>query len=249
MTATATVGFQTVPLESTLRSATLLSRAWLTPAYVRVRLTGPELRGFSAPGADDHVRLYLAPPGSAAPPTPEQWREFDSREYTPVDNDAEAGWVDFDVLVHATGTGSEWAANARIGSVCAIAGPRRSNAVAGEPDALFLAGDETAIPAITRFLRQRRPGTPASVVVEVSADNVQVPLPVDEATTLTLLVRPGENLAEVLAGMTANDRPSGNVLAFVAAESSVVPVARELLGERWAIPTEAVIVKGYWRQD
>ena len=40
-----------------------------------------------APGADDHVRLFLAPPGSAAPPTPEQWREFDSREYTPVDND------------------------------------------------------------------------------------------------------------------------------------------------------------------
>ena len=47
------------------------------------------------------MRLFLAPPGSAAPPTPEQWREFDSREYTPVDNDAEAGWVDFDVLVHA----------------------------------------------------------------------------------------------------------------------------------------------------
>ncbi len=78
---------------------------------------------------------------------------------------------------------------------------------------------------------------------------MQVPLPIDDATTLTVLVRPGENLAEVLAGMTAGDRPAGNVLAFVAAESSVVPVARELLGERWAIPTEAVIVKGYWRQD
>ncbi|HEY3407482.1 MAG TPA: siderophore-interacting protein [Propionicimonas sp.] len=249
MTATATVGFQTVPLESTLRSATLLSRTWLTPAYVRVRLTGTELRGFSAPGADDHVRLFLAPPGSAAPPTPEQWREFDSREYTPVDNDAEAGWVDFDFLVHASGTGSEWAANARIGSVCAIGGPRRSNAIAGEPDALFLAGDETAIPAITRFLRQRKPGLPARVLVEVSQDNVQVPLPIDEATDLTVLVRPGQLLTETLAGLAAADRPAGNILAFVAAESAVVPVARELLRTRWDIESEAVIVKGYWRQD
>jgi NADPH-dependent ferric siderophore reductase len=249
MTAPATVGFQTVPLESTLRSATLLARTWLTPAYVRVRLTGTELRGFGAPGADDHVRLFLAPPGSAAPPTPEQWREFDSREYTPVDHDAEAGWVDFDFLVHANGMGSEWAANARIGSVCAIAGPRRSNAIAGDPDALFLAGDETAIPAITRFLRQRKPGLPARVLVEVSRDNAQVPLPIDEATDLTVLVRPGELLTETLAGLAAADRPAGNVLAFVAAESAVVPVARELLQNRWDIPSDAVIVKGYWRQD
>lgn len=249
MSATATVGFQTVPLESTLRSASLLSRTWLTPAYVRVRLSGPELRGFTAPGADDHVRLFLAPPGSAAPPTPEQWREFDSREYTPVANDPYAGWIDFDLLVHAVGTGSEWATNARLGSVCAIAGPRRSNAIAGEPDALFLAGDETAVPAITRFLRQRRPGTPARVLVEVSQDNVHVPLPVDDDTELTVLVRPGESLVEVLGGLGASDRPAGNVLAFVAAESAVVPVARDLLQDRWGIPSEAVIVKGYWRQD
>lgn len=249
MSATATVGFQTVPLESTLRSASLLSRTWLTPAYVRVRLSGPELRGFTAPGADDHVRLFLAPPGSAAPPTPEQWREFDSREYTPVANDPDAGWIDFDLLVHSVGIGSEWAANARLGSVCAIGGPRRSNAIAGEPDALFLAGDETAVPAITRFLRQRRPGMPARVLVEVSQDNVQVPLPVDDDTELTVLVRPGENLVEVLRGLGASDRPAGNVLAFVAAESAVVPVARDLLQNRWGIPSEAVIVKGYWRQD
>ncbi len=249
MTATATVGFQTVPLESTLRSASLLSRTWLTPAYVRIRLAGPQLRGFAAPGADDHVRLFLAPPGSSAPPTPEQWREFDSREYTPVDQDPDAGWVDFDFLVHAVGTGSDWAANARLGSVCAIGGPRRSNSIAGEPDGLFLAGDETAIPAITRFLRQRRPGLPARVLVEVSEDNVQVPLPTDEATDLTVLVRPGELLAEALAGLTATDRPQGNILAFVAAESAVVPVARALLGDRWGIPTDALIVKGYWRRD
>ena len=250
MTATdTTVGFQTVPLDSTLRSAALFSRQWLTPGYVRVRLAGPQLRGFHAPGADDHVRLFLAPSGSAAPPAPEQWREFDSREYTPVASDPDAGWIDFDVLVHEQGSGADWASTVPIGSVAAVGGPRRSNAVAGEPDSLFLAGDETAIPAITRFLKQRRPGLPARVLVEVSEVNRLVPIPTDEATDLTVLVRPGESLAEALAELGTSDRPAGNVLCFVGAESSVVPVAKELLQERWGVPPEAAIVKGYWRRD
>ncbi len=244
-----TVGFQTVPLESRLRPATLRSRQWLTPGYVRVRLAGPELRGFSAPGADDHVRIFFAPPGSAAPPTPEQWREFESREYTPVASDPAAGWVDFDLLVHPGGTGSDWAASAPVGSVVAVAGPRRSNAVGGEPDALFLAGDETAVPAISRFLKERRPGTPARVLVEVAEANRLVPLPTDDATSLTLLVRPLQSLASALAGLTEADRPVGNVLGFVAAESSVVQPARELFQGRWRLPAEATIVKGYWRRD
>ena len=87
------------------------------------------------------------------------------------------------------------------------------------------------------------------MIVEVSKDNVEVPLPTDDATDLTVLVRPGESLAEVLAGLQPSARPQGNVLAFVAAESAVVPLARELLHERWGIPPEAVIAKGYWRQD
>lgn len=244
-----TVGFQTVPLETTLRSAVLFSREWLTPGYIRLRLAGTELRGFTAPGADDHVRLFLAPPGSPAPPAPEQWREFDSREYTPVASDPEAGWVDFDVLVHEGGGGSEWASHAPIGSVAAVGGPRRTNTVAGRPDAVFLAGDETAIPAITRFLRQRPPGTPARVLVEVSEVNRQVPLPIDDATHLTVLVRPSERLATALDSLALRDRPAGNVLGFVAAESSVVPVARQLLHERWGLPPAAVIIKGYWRKD
>lgn len=246
---TRTVGFETVPLNSALRPAVLFSRHWLTPGYVRLRLAGPQLRGFIAPGADDHVRLFLAPPGSPAPPALEQWREFDSREYTPLASDADAGWVDLDLMVNTGGAGAIWAATAPVGSVAAVGGPRRSNLVAGDPDALFLAGDETAIPAISRFLRQRRPGTPARVLVEVAEENREVPLPIDDATDLTVLVRPEQTLPGALAALTAKDRPAGNVLGFVAAEAAVVPVARELLQERWELPSEAVIVKGYWRRD
>lgn len=247
MTLTTPVAFETVPLDTALRPAELVSREWLTPGYVRVRLAGEALRGFEAPGADDHVRLFLAPADGPLPGMAEEWRELPSREYTPLNADAEAGWVEFDLVVHGDGPGSSWAARAPIGSRVAVAGPRRSNAVTGDPDAWFLAGDETAIPAITRFLRARRPGTPARVVVEVAPENELVPIPSDTGVHVTLLVRGTDSLAEVLAALGERDRPQGSVLGFVAAEAAIVPIARTLLLERWELPAQAVVTKGYWR--
>jgi NADPH-dependent ferric siderophore reductase len=247
MTLAAPVAFETVPLETALRPAVLASRQWLTPGYVRLRLAGEALRGFAAPGADDHVRLFFAPAGAAAPRDPEGWRDLPSREYTPLNVDADAGWVEFDFVIHGDGPGSTWAASAAIGSHVAVGGPRRSNAVTGQPDAWFLAGDETGVPAISRFLRGRRPGTPATVVLEVAPENELVPLPADADTRVTVLVRGTDRLRDALAGLAADDRPRGAVLAFVAAEAEVLPAARELLLTRWQLPAEAVITKGYWR--
>lgn len=247
MTLTTPAAFETVPLDTALRPAELVSREWLTRGYVRVRLEGDQLKGFHAPGADDHVRLFFAPADGPLPATPEEWRELPSREYTPLNADPVAGWVEFDLVVHGDGPGSAWAATAPPGSRVAVAGPRRSNAITGDPDAWFLAGDETAIPAITRFLRSRRPGTPARVIVEVAPENELVPLPSDAGTHVTVLVRGADSLADTLAALGESDRPQGSVLGFVAAESAVVPIARTLLLEHWALPPEAVITKGYWR--
>lgn len=247
MTLTAPAGFATVPLETALRPAELVARNWLTPGYLRLRVAGEALRGFQAPGADDHVRIFFAPADGPAPATPEEWRELPSREYTPVHADADAGWVEFDLVVHGDGPGSAWAAQAPLGARVAVAGPRRSNAVTGAPDTWFLAGDETAVPAISRFLRARDPGSGARVIVEVAPENELVPIPVDPRVQLTVLVRGADSLAETLAALGEADRPQGSMLAFVAAESAVVPIARTLLLERWALPPEAVIAKGYWR--
>ncbi|HRA06237.1 MAG TPA: siderophore-interacting protein [Propionicimonas sp.] len=239
--------FETVPLESALRPAFLAGREWLTAGYVRLRLAGPGLAGFSSPGADDHVRLFFAPHGSPAPADPDGWREFGSREYTPLNVGDD--WVEFDFVVHGDGPGSTWAATAPLGSLVAIGGPRRSNAVVGKPDAWFLAGDETAVPAITRFLRERDPATAARVIVEVAGENELLPIPSDPHSHITVLVRGVDSLGDTLARLGKSDRPNGAVLGFVAAEAAVVPVARDLLLTRWGLAPEATIIKGYWRGE
>src|SRR3546814_3994012 len=67
-------------LDLRFRSAALADRTWQTEAYVRVRLAGSDLAGFTSLGSDDHMRLFfLGGPGTSL----EELRAAPSREYTP----------------------------------------------------------------------------------------------------------------------------------------------------------------------
>src|SRR5690606_15809233 len=115
--------------------------------YVRVRLVGADLEGFSSPGSDDHMRLFFP---EQMPETVEELRASPSREYTPVAWGDD--WLDVEFAVHGdSGIAAPWAAKAPIGSTIGVGGPRGSAVLEGRPDAWLLVGDETAIPAIRRF--------------------------------------------------------------------------------------------------
>lgn len=240
--------FETVSLEPKFRPAVLTEREWLTDEYVRIRVTGESLIGFESPGADDHVRLFFLEPGAEIPDSVEGWRANHSREYTPVAFDADAGWVDFEVIVHGNGVGADFAANAPVGSSLAVAGPRRSRRLVEAPDSMFLAGDETALPAINRFLGLLSPEASATVILEVSCGNRRVPLAESENVSVRWLIRPEESLAEWLGTLAEADRPDGRLFAFVAGEAAVVPAGRSLF-TLWQVPPDASVAKGYWRID
>src|SRR4029079_16394858 len=91
------------------------------------------------------------------------------RSYTARRQDPAAGEVEIDFVLHGDGPAASWAGAARPGAVLGGAGPAASGAGAarlgsvlgvagasplGERPAghLLLAGDETALPAITRIL-------------------------------------------------------------------------------------------------
>ncbi|MFC0198189.1 siderophore-interacting protein [Microbacterium arthrosphaerae] len=82
-------------LELRFRRVTLTAREWLTRAYVRVRLQGPELAGFTSLGADDHIRIFF-PDGD--PQSVEELRAAPSREYTPLAWGDD--WLELEFAVH-----------------------------------------------------------------------------------------------------------------------------------------------------
>ena len=254
MTSTAAPAFTLEPrgLELRFRRVTLSAREWLTGSYLRVRLQGADLAGFASPGADDHVRIFF-PDGD--PRTVEELRAAPSREYTPLAWGED--WLEIEFAIHGdpsagtAGTAAAWAATAPVGAMAGIGGPRGSRVLVGRPEAWFLAGDETAVPAIRRFADKMDADAVGRIVVEVAdaAHELAIDAPVDVVIEhVHRGDRPaGAALSARLEAATLTDRPAGAVFAFIAAEQSIVKPGRALLLDRWRLDADSVIVKGYWK--
>lgn len=241
-------------LELRFRTVRLTAREWLTPGYVRVRLEGDDLRGFRSLGADDHIRVFFpaAPPASV-----EELRAAPSREYTPLEWDADAGWLELEFALHSSsgapeGVAAPWAATAEIGASIGVGGPRGSLVITGRPDAWLLAGDETAVPAMRRFAAMMDADAVGRILVEVpdAAHELAIDAPagvgVEQIHRGT--VAAGTALAARLDELTAEDRPTGSVFGFIAAEQSIVKSGRALLLDRWGLASDQIVVKGYWKR-
>ncbi|RLK52779.1 siderophore-interacting protein [Microbacterium telephonicum] len=237
-------------LDLRFRTVHLAARQWLTPDYVRVRLVGADLVGFDSPGCDDHIRIFFP---DTVPGTVEELRAAPSREYTPLAWDPAEGWLDLEFAVHgADGVAAPWAATADLGSLAGIGGPRGSMVVSGRPGAWFLAGDETAVPAMRRFTHLMDADAVGRILIEVDDAAHELPIETPPGVTVTHLHRgaaaSGSTLAAALDGLGAADFPGGDVFGFVAAEQGIVKPGRALLLERWGLPAEQVVVKGYWKR-
>lgn len=240
-------------LELRFRRVTLAGRQWLTDSYVRIRLHGEDLAGFTSLGADDHIRIFFP---AADPRTIDELRAAPSREYTPLAWGDD--WLDLEFAIHGdpvggtAGVAAAWAATAPLGAIAGVGGPRGSKVLTGRPDAWFLAGDETAVPAMRRFARAMDADAVGRILVEVTDAAHELVIEAPAGVVVEQVHRgaapAGSALAGKLEALTATDRPVGAVFAFVAAEQSVVKPGRALLLDRWGLGADEVVVKGYWKR-
>lgn len=231
-------------LDLRFRQVTLAERTWLASDYVRVRLVGADLEGFSSPGSDDHMRLFFP---ERMPDSVEELRASPSREYTPVAWGDD--WLDVEFAVHGdSGIAAPWAAKAPIGSAIGVGGPRGSAILTGRPDSWLLIGDETAIPAIRRFAASIG-DAPARIAIEVrdAAQEIEIDAPVAVEWLHRGDDPEGSAIIRFLDGLTAQERPQGHPFVFIAAEQSVVKPGRALLS-RWDVDASTAVVKGYWKR-
>ena len=150
----------------------------VSPRLVRITLTGTELEGFAVDLPAASVRLLLPPPGSAQLVMP-AWNgnEFllpdgtrpAIRTFTPRRVDPDALELDLDVVLHGSGAASQWAEGAAAGAEAAVSGPGRGYTIDAGAPAFVLAGDESAIPAMSQLLELLPAATPVQVYVEIAA--------------------------------------------------------------------------------
>ncbi|WP_244158239.1 siderophore-interacting protein [Phytopseudomonas flavescens] len=233
------------------RCLTVARVAQVTPRMRRVTFTGEALQGFVSEGADDHIRLLFARDED------EQRRLDDflagrdgerplTRDYTPRRHDPQAGELDVDFVLHGDGPASSWASQAQPGQHLYIAGPRSSLVVPDIFDAYLLIGDETALPAIGRWLETLATGRLATVLVEIENEAEKQPLPSLADVDLHWLIRGERSLVDAARQL---HKPGGELYAWVACEANHSRKVRRVLIDVHGIDEERIKAAGYWRRD
>lgn len=223
----------------------------LTPRMRRITLGGPQLQGFTSIGSDDHVKLMFAC-------STEEQAALDNldfsrdgarptmREYTPRRIDLVAGELDIDFVLHGDGPASTWAAQAQVGQVLNIAGPRSSMVVPDSFDSYLLVGDETAIPAIARRLEELPATRKVVAVIEIEDAEEQQALQTLAQLEVIWVQRHRQDLLDVLKALPL---PEGRLYTWVALEKALTRKAKRLLIEEKGVQEDLIKAAAYWRLD
>ncbi|MER5902598.1 siderophore-interacting protein [Streptomyces mirabilis] len=238
-------------------SAHVVRTERLTAHMQRVVLGGEGLAEFTAGTSTDHyVKLLFAPEGVTYPEPfdVERIREELPREQWPVTRtytvrawDPELRELTLDFVVHGDeGLAGPWAARVQPGEVVRFMGPGGAYAPDASADWHLLAGDESALPAISAALEALPEGAVARAFVEISGRAEEQKINSDvEVVWLHRGDRPlGEALVEAVRTL---DFPAGRVHAFVHGEAGFVKELRRLLRVEREIPREDLSISGYWR--
>ncbi|MBV7247513.1 siderophore-interacting protein [Streptomyces sp. MW-W600-10] len=251
-----------------LRRVTVRRVEEVTPRMRRVVLGGGDLAaftrdgidhpGFAAPGFDDHIKLILAADGNVRAALPAQlphgieWTPAEhrvTRDYTPRRVDLRTGELHLDFVVHGEGPAEAWSASAREGDELWFVGPKSSLRLPERLDWILLIGDETALPAIGRFLDERPLDATAHVLVTVSDDSARQELALRDGDTVTWVRAEPGDAAALETAVRALPVPSGEGYAWAAAESrALLPVRRYLQRER-KLAKDRVNITGYWHRE
>lgn len=227
-----------------------------TPWLTRVTLGGPELVGFGPVEPAASVRLLLARPGQERPEIPtwtgNEFLDADGarpvlRTLTPLRVDATVGQLDVEVVRHGDAPLSSWADLVGVGAEVALSGPGRGYHPDPDATAFLVAGDESALPAITTLLPVLPPAAEVRVLVEVRDEAARLDLSLPAGAELRWCragAEPGDALVEAVraTGVGPDDR------VWAAGEAAAVQRIRRHLFDEVGLPRAQAVVRGYWKR-
>lgn len=242
-----------------MRQLEVLRTERLTPHMQRVVLGGAALAGFVSAAPDDHVKLFfpnrdgqiaqpvLGPDGLIFPlgvdPSP-------MRDYTPRNYDEARGELTIDFVLHDDGPAASWAAQVQPGQRLGIGGPRGSYIVADDFDGYVMVGDETALPAIGRWLEELPRTAKAIALIEIPEPSDRQALQSQAQVELQWLERHGAKPEESTLLEQALERlpaMQGDTFYWIAAESRRARRMRQWLSEHRQVPKDHLKATGYWK--
>jgi len=220
------------------RTLTVTALEAVTPKMLRISLASPELADFVSLAPDDHVKLFFKTEAG----------EMVMRDFTPRAFDPEKGTLTLDFALHESGPATTWAASAAVGDRLEIGGPRGSSIVPDDFDWLLLIGDETALPAMGRWVEGLRPGLPVTTLAIVAAPEERQTFQSAAALHQTWIVRDSgdDDAAQLRQALDALSLPAGDGFVWIAAEGAVARELRRYMAEDRGHPRVWMKAAGYW---
>ncbi|MBK1622845.1 siderophore-interacting protein [Afifella marina] len=241
----------------------------ITPHMRRITFAGEDLERF-ADEENLHVGLIIPPEGGELV-WPKVGRDgllkWDPdkpapalRRYTVRSYDRAAETLDIDFVLHEdAGPGAAFARRAQPGLAAGLAGPFGGSIVRGR-DWYLLAGDETALPAISRFLEILPAGTPGRALIEIAGPQDEQPIG-GGAIKVEWIYRgedrPGLRLSEAVratelpfdaARPHSNSPHSNSPYVWAACEFNAFKAIRNHLRTERGVKKQDHLVVAYWRQ-
>lgn len=240
------------------RRVEVVSVSRLTPRLVSVWVGGDALDGFNIEAPTSHIKVFLPVSGQAAPSLPDfgpdgpVWPDDAFRPmvrtYTPRYFDQASRTLEVQFVLHGAGPALEWAEQAAVGQQLAIGGPGGRFSVDPAAERWWIAGDESAMPAVGTLLEALPATASAEVHLEVAGPDDEIELSSPAATSITWHHRRTPDAwGTELYDAARNSSDTDDTRIWVACEAAAMRrIRRHFTSDRGLLP-RSLVTRGYWR--
>lgn len=226
------------------RTVTVAGKTQLSPHFVRLQLTGASLSDFPIGYEGGYVKLVFPLKGSVeAKPL---MRSFTVRAF-----DAPNQTLTLDAVAHGDtgGPAANWIQQTREGHEIQIVGPGACQPINAGADWFLLAGDMSAIPAISVNLRQLSKTAKGHVVLEVISEADCIELDAPDGIEVHWIINPEPEQPNSMLEDYVMSLPwqSGTVSVWVAGEFSASRALRQYFRHDKAVARDKMYVSCYWK--
>lgn len=212
----------------------------VSPNMLRVTLGGDALKGFPEGFEGGYIKLIL----------PDRPDKPAARSYTVVEYRPEERALVFDMVAHGDGgPAARWAKRVRVGDDVTISGPGACKRLDPTADWFLVAGDMSALPAITVNLETLPETARGHVVLEVMSDADKPRFDLPPGLRVHWIVNPDPDSENTRLEDTVKALPwqDGRLSAWVAGEFSASRALRQYFRHSRAVPKDDVYVSCYWK--
>ena len=209
---------------------------------IRITLGGDELKDFPTGFAGGYVKLILSPPTATSKAV--------IRTYTIRHQRSDA--IDVDFALHggeAAGPATRWALSAKPGDTVLVGGPGLPKPLSEDRDFYLVAGDMTALPAISVNLSALPANARGLAVIEIQDEADRPDIIAPEGMRIRWLINPepGRHPDLLVEALRSIGQPEGKIAAWAACEFTSMRKLRDYLRGQMGLGGDDLYISSYWK--